>query len=202
VGFVHNDFYPSEDPFHNIESFHQPRKMQTRRRAYPPASSGLRPSLFDFLRANYVLTMERFRRDRLRPSEPLEQVLAAEPVTEFDRDARPIVADQFRLFQALADKNGFHLIVLLFPIYPAVTSLADSPFPQNWLRGVLTAEGIDHLDLFETFRTRPDQRFMDWRHYTAEGNVVIADAIVRHLSSRRMLPGRDRGPLTECRADL
>jgi hypothetical protein len=45
LGFVVNDFYPTEDPFFNIHKFHQPAKEHVRRREYkePVRRLGSRP---------------------------------------------------------------------------------------------------------------------------------------------------------------
>ena len=190
VGFVHNDFYPSEDPFHNVQALHQPQRQDVGEREYAPAPAGPRLAMLDFARAEAMLLRERWRRDRLRVPEYAGDVLAMEPSSEFEKGALAVMEEQFREFKRLADLHRFRLTVLIFPIYPAAKSLSSSPFPQNWLRAFLASEGIDYIDLFDPLRRHPDDVFLDWRHFTPEGNRVIADEVLRHLKEKRWLPAQ------------
>ena len=60
VGFAANDAYPTEDPFFNVQRFHQPSKEGVRRRGYSSVPE------VDFYFFRFIRTKLRQMRDRLK----------------------------------------------------------------------------------------------------------------------------------------
>jgi lysophospholipase L1-like esterase len=187
VGFVPNDFYPTEDPFFNIHTFHEPRKEHVQRRVYPPESPGW--SYF----YRFARTQARIFRDRW-----YARLAAPEGTGQDDDDwaadgfeARnwPVLQRHFLAMQRLANERGFRLVILLFPTSNQVE--AQRHAPQERISAFLSSAGIEHLDLFDVYRGEANTAFQDLMHLTPLGHRLTAEAILHYLDTH---PGAQDTP--------
>jgi lysophospholipase L1-like esterase len=101
---------------------------------------------------------------------------------------RPMFAELKRQ----ADLHGFELLIVAFPLIDQVEVDYLYDYPQRQLEAIGGELGVPVLDLLPVLREhRRDaaRLFYDWCHPTAEGNEVIAPAVLRFIQSH----GRDRG---------
>ena len=183
VGFTANDSYPTEDPFYNVHTFHQPTKENVGRFTYsqPPHPQFY---FYWFLRSEIKNAWNLFLRGRAEfPAQPRDWERDS-----FEARTWPVMQGHFRALKRLADAHGFALLVLLFPGYGETKTLPQTPPAMKRVADFLAAEGIDHIDLFDTLRTDPDKSFVDWTHPSALGHRLTAEAIVIHIEAR---PGND-----------
>jgi lysophospholipase L1-like esterase len=177
VGFVMNDFYPTEDPFFNVHTFHQPRKDHVGRRIYPLESA----EWSHFYRL--ARSEARNLRDRLsawlRPRETALQDDEDWPAGSFEERNWPVIQGHFRAMERLAAERGFRLVVLLFPTSNQVEARRHAC--QERIDSFLTAAGIEHLDLFDVFDGKAKTAFSDRTHLTALGHELVAEAILHYL---------------------
>jgi lysophospholipase L1-like esterase len=180
IGFALNDFYPTEDPFFNVNAIHEPRKEDVRRRVYPDTP----PARFYFLRL--LRSAGRNLRNRLYaklwPAERPE-FLNPHPWSDgsFEARAWPILQQQLLTMKRTSDAQGMRLLILLFPTAPQIRT--QNHFPQDVIGRFLQSAGIEYMDLFDVYQGREDAAFHDAMHLTPAGHQMTAAAILRRLQS-------------------
>lgn len=170
--FVLNDAYPTEDPFFNVHTFHEPRKTDVRRREYhhlpPPPSYA------------YRLLLTLVRRG-LNPTPPPPPQPPLWPPGSYDLLAWPYMQQDLRECKRLAAEHGFRFGVLIFPRRVQCESGSPStPYPQKLLVDFLRSESIPFLDLYATLREARNP-FMDQLHLTPAGHEAVARATAGFL---------------------
>jgi len=182
VGFVLNDAYPTEDPFFNVNSLHEPRKEGVRRRAYsdPP------PAPFHLYRLSR--TLARRALDRFHESNRSPRANYDWQPGSFEQRSWPVMQHHFQRMAELSKTRHFRLLIILFPTGTQFRSGSLDPFPQSMIKDFMKSEGIDYLDLFDTLRGRQDGAFRDEMHLTPLGHQEVAESILRNLDERHWLP--------------
>ncbi len=188
VGYAHNDFYPTEDPYHNVHTFHQPAKEKVGRHSFYAQPRRVGSHLYWFVRSQVKRAWHHFSRER-----PLQRAVYPSDHNDwapdsFEAHAWPVMKDHFRNMKRLGEENGFRLLVILFPTYDQVNLLESSPFPQTRISEFMRAEGIDYIDLFDAFRRAQQVIFVDSIHPNAAGHQLAAEEILRYLENKQWLP--------------
>jgi lysophospholipase L1-like esterase len=183
VGFELNDSYPTEDPFYNVGTFHQPSKDNVRRRAYSPTPP-VRLYFYRFLRSQArSLRSELSSNKQATPVHKQEEWLPG----SFEDRNWPVMQCHFRTMKRLSDEQGFHLLILLFPTADQLDSSAEHPVPQARVAKFLASEAIDHLDLLDVFPNKGREVFWDYMHLTPTGHRLVARAILHYLIEHHWL---------------
>ncbi len=181
VGFAANDAYPTEDPFFNVQRFHQPSKKDVRRRGYSSVPE------VDFYFFRFIRTKLRQVRDRLRyreqgPREPANRDTWA-PGT-FEASAwQPYLQTHFRDLKRLSDSQGFRLGVIVFPTVGQLSLMNKSSLPQVSLAEFFESEEIPYLDLYDVLRGNEETAFLDSMHLSESGHEIVAEQLVAFVSS-------------------
>jgi lysophospholipase L1-like esterase len=183
LGFVVNDFYPTEDPFFNIHKFHQPAQEHVRRRDYKePVPARV---------YTYRLTRSVMRNTwgRLKAwNQPWTPPPVAWPEGSFEARTWPVMQSHFRRIKELANAHGFRVLVLLFPTMSQLRAGTDPRYPQSVVADFLRSKSIDLIDLFDAFRGQWKDAFLDEMHLTRTGHRRVAEKILRYLEEHRWLP--------------
>ncbi|MBK7926641.1 MAG: SGNH/GDSL hydrolase family protein [Bryobacterales bacterium] len=173
--FVLNDAYPTEDPFFNIHTFHEPRKTDVRRREYhhlPPPP----PTPTASCSPSYAARSTR------PPPQPPHPPLW--PPGSYELLAWPYMQEDLRECKRLAAVHGFRFGVLIFPRRVQCESGSPSaPYPQPLIKDFLRSESIPFLDLYATLGETRDP-FIDQLHLTTAGHTAVARATARFLSEQ------------------
>lgn len=183
VGFEPNDTYPTEDPFYNVNEFHQPPKRDVQRREYLP--KGQPGSYFySFLRSRVRFLRELWEAKRAGP----EPERWNWPAGSFEAAHWPEVQEHLRAMNRLSKEQGFGLLVLVFP----TRFQADYPSGlhpvERQVAEFLKAENIGYIVFHDVLRGRAQELFFDQMHLKPEGHQVVADTILRYLKDHRVLP--------------
>ncbi|MBI1739036.1 MAG: SGNH/GDSL hydrolase family protein [Acidobacteria bacterium] len=186
LGYTSNDFYPTEDPFWNVRTFHQPAKDNVQRSGdYPPV---IHPRLqfFWFFRS---MVKKVYGQHNLREAAALTPPLQhAFPPGSFEDRSWPVLVGHMQAMKKLADQLGIPFVVLLFPAYPQVLSAEPSPFPQSRMAADLEKAGIDSINLYNAFRGQREGLFVDWLHLSPWGNRMTAEQILHRMEQKDWLP--------------
>lgn len=178
VSFVLNDFYPTEDPFFNVHTFHEPRKENVQRRSYPETPPG-RSYLYRFMRSE-IRNLRNWVRAKLWPEEAPEfPNPRAWSEGSFEARAWPILQQQLRTMKSTTDGTGARLLILLFPTYQQLQS--ENHFPQSVIGAFLRSVRIEHIDLFDVYRGREQEAFRDSMHLTPTGHQITAEAVFQYV---------------------
>jgi lysophospholipase L1-like esterase len=197
VGFVHNDSYPTEDPFNNAARLHQPPNPKPGRFISPPEV--VYPLKFlTFLRA---VVKRKWAALQEQPKVPDGSMLGNWMADSFAMLSWPVLQGHLRRLQALGEANGFHVLVVLFPTHHQVYYGQGAHAYQNVVGPFLAAEKIAYIDLYDVFRAaRTKQQFTDWVHPNVAGHQTAASEILRYLRESHWLDGVSPATLQKCAA--
>jgi lysophospholipase L1-like esterase len=180
VGYEPNDSYPTEDPFHNVHTFHQPPKENVGRIIYPEPQ----PVRFYFYRLARAVGR--------RVGSHLRSKWATKPAPQglpwpddFPARAWPVMQNHFRAMKRLADEHDFRLLILLLPTSGIP---ADYPLHQSRVGEFLASNGINSLDLSDALRGQEREGLLDTIHLTPIGHRLVAEEILHYLEKHRWLP--------------
>lgn len=186
LGFVHNDSYPTMDPFNNVSTIQQPVNPKAVHAArLPAAESPLR--LFTFLRA----AVKRRRAAQAYGSNPdWYWGLGSWHADSFAMQSWPVLQGHLRKLKSLAGENDFHLLVLLFPTDPQVTFGRGPAAYQNEVGPFLAAEKIPYIDLYgDLLVAGSTPQFVDSLHLSVAGHRTTTDSILRYLQENHWQDG-------------
>ena len=181
VGFAANDAYPTEDPFFNVQRFHQPSKEGVSRRGYS------RVPEVDFYFFRFIRTKQRQVRDNLNhrgqePREPTHTDTWAPGTFEASAWQR-YLQTHFRDLKRLSDSQGFRLGVIVFPTVGQLRLMDKSSLPQVSLADFFESEEIPYLDLYDVLRENEKTAFLDSMHLSESGHEIVADQLVAFVGS-------------------
>ncbi len=195
VGYVGNDAFPTEDPFHNVNAVHKPPNPDVRKFEYEM------PRLYPLHILNLARSMvKRAWAQHERAGAPPPALPEEWPKGGFEERTWPIMQEHFREFKRLAAENHFHLLVLLFPGYLQVKWAEHTPFPQSRVAAFLAAEQIDYIEMWEVFHRAGGELFVDWVHPNAAGHRLAAEEILRYAREKGWLNGVESGVTRACAA--
>ncbi len=114
----------------------------------------------------------------------------------WDRAQSPEIVEAWRQqeeeieeLRELCDRHGLGLVVAVAPYRLQFIGSEISNEPQERLAKFVEQQGIEFLDLKPAFAdvaadrdVQPETFFRDGAHFTAEGNVIIADAVVKAMA--------------------
>jgi lysophospholipase L1-like esterase len=198
VGYAVNDFYPTEDPFHNVRTFHQPTNEKIRRRFLYPEPKRVHFYFYRFARSQAGRAWRFFQRERGAQKMFLDGLQEDWPPDSFEMRAWPVIQDHFRTMKRATDKQGIPLLILLFPAYPQLKLGTKHPFPQNRIGEFLASEKIDFIDLFDAFQREQQEVFVDWIHPNPLGHRLVAEEILRHMEKKHWLSNGNSSSARTC----
>ena len=184
LGFVMNDFYPTEDPFYNLDRFHQPARHDLRRRPYvpmpPPRSYFIR-----WLRS----TLRQVKQARNRPTVSSTSPPLSWPPGSFEARSWPVMQEHFLNLKRVVNEHGCRLLVLVFPLATQVDGDSGHPFPQSLQEDFFRSAGLEYVDLLDALQGKGKIAFRDAMHLTGAGHQLVAESILQALKERGWLAG-------------
>jgi lysophospholipase L1-like esterase len=180
LAYVLNDFYPTENPFYNL-NFHEPARPGFPRRYYSPLATP--PSYFwQLLRSGGRILKEKVTPQGYPPPPP-----SSWTPDSFEARSWPVMQRHFIDLKRVVNEHGGRLLVMIFPRVFQVNGSSDHPFPQSLMGEFLQSAGVDYIDLFDTLRGKGSTAFYDEYHLTVLGHQLVADRIAQELERRQWL---------------
>jgi lysophospholipase L1-like esterase len=194
VGLTPNDSYPTEDPFYNVNEFHQPNKLDVRRRDYQPRSQPI-SYFYSFLRHQVNILLNSWDAE---PAEPKpEPEWSGWPTGSFDAEHWPSVQEHLRTMNRLSKEQGFTLVVMVLP-WRYLAGYTINPHPvERRIAEFLQTENIMHIR-FQDQAFRGNGAFLDAMHLSEEGHELVAQAILGYLGEHQLALARPGGSLRLC----
>jgi lysophospholipase L1-like esterase len=180
IGFVANDFYPTEDPFFNINAFHKPPKADVKRRMYedpPPPRSYFAQLIRTHLR--------RFRASKTSEAAPAPP--ATGPQNSFEAAALPLLKEHLHTARVAAAQSGVKILVLIFPTRPQLMAHSKPAFPQDSAKRFCEEEGLPYLDLTPALETHVEKGFLDTMHLSDSGHRVVSEQLASYIREQKWL---------------
>jgi hypothetical protein len=101
----------------------------------------------------------------------------------------PVIA---RRIKTIVERSGGHLIAIDLPDNETVTGIWDMTPLRRAAIEAISGAGVPVLDMMAEFRKNPDPAqyfyFRRFSHYTPEGYRLVADAVSKAISERKLLP--------------